>query len=108
MAECNTGAVDLTDDGGAAGDFFDGRRFTEAQFTDPLAERAFPLQFRHQTKRTGGKLAQGAKGIGRRFRHWIKDSIETQFQCQRFGKRSGHKKAHSRGVRFGKLVIIEP
>lgn len=59
VAEGDTGAIHLTDDGGSAGNLFYRGGFTEAEFPHALAEGALPFEFTDHTHSSSWKLAQG-------------------------------------------------
>lgn len=69
VAERDASAVDLANDGRAAGYFFNGGGLTKSELPHPLAKGALPLEFHYHAHGTGGKLAQGKQGMGGWIRH---------------------------------------
>ena len=78
MAERDTGAVDLTKNGGAAGNLGHQGGFAETHLAKALAEAFIAAQLAHATGQTGGQLAEGVKigaGVGHVNETEYQDSI---------------------------------
>ena len=101
MTEGDAGAVHLANDGGAAGEFGDGGRFSEAELPHALLEGSFAQEFTHPAINPNGHLAKGERCWSGILLHaGTQSRLRLSFNVNRLSAKSGQKKAHLRKVRF--------